>query len=156
MQLTAPESRAPPLPSTYGLTSGSFIVHAAAGDDCVARPTLFTYAEADAHLFLAQFQDLVASPLRMVKSYVLDQDKKGAGRVAHLSVTPPPNHCARPGAQLKTRCAISLRVAMLTESFEMKGTMLHLKYGHTHLPYLVWIVASSFLPWRCVMLGGSS
>jgi hypothetical protein len=103
MQLTPPESRAPPLPSTYGLTSGSFIVHAAAGDDCVARPTLFTYAEADAHLFLAQFQDLVASPLRMVKSYVLDQDKKGAGRVAHLSVTPPPNHCARPGAQLKTR-----------------------------------------------------
>ena len=98
----APALEAPPLPSTYGLTSGCFVVHPPAGDR-MARPTLFIYAEADAHLFFQQFKDLIGAPLKMVQSYVLDVNKKVGGRVAHITVTPPPGRSVRPGGKTKTR-----------------------------------------------------
>eukprot|EP01049_Picozoa_sp_SAG25_P004739 SAG25_NODE_305_length_10124_cov_16.774464_12_plen_508_part_00 len=96
------DATAPALGSTYGLISGRFEVHQTEGRPG-ARPTLFTYAEADAHLFLQQFSDLRGAPLKMVRSYVLDSNKKSEGRVAHLVVRPPPNRCARVDAKIATR-----------------------------------------------------
>ena len=69
----------------------------------MARPTLFIYAEADAHLFFQQFKDLIGAPLKMARSYVLDVDKKVGGRVAHITFTPPPGRSVRPGGKTKTR-----------------------------------------------------
>jgi hypothetical protein len=92
----------PPLPSSYGLTSGTFRVWLDPSNP-VARPSSFVYAERDAHLFQTQFEDVVGAPLKMVKSYVLDTPKKSEGRAAHITIEPPLDRSARIGAPTKTR-----------------------------------------------------
>ena len=77
-----------PLPSSYGLTSGTFQVRLDPRNPA-ARPSSFVYAECDAHLFQTQFEDAVGAPLKMVRSYVLDKLKKSEGRAAHISIEPP-------------------------------------------------------------------
>jgi len=91
-----------PLPSSYGLTSGTFQVRLDPSNPA-ARPSSFVYAECDAHLFQTQFEDAVGAPLKMVRSYVLDKLKKSEGRAAHISIEPPLDRSARIGAAKKTR-----------------------------------------------------
>ena len=99
---TTPQRAADSRGSAYGLTSGRFTVHSSSDGDA-ARPSLLTYHEEDAHLFLEQFADLVGAPLKRVFTYVLDADKKREGRVAHITVTPPPDRFARIDATRQTR-----------------------------------------------------
>ena len=99
---TTPQRAADSHGSAYGLTSGRFTVHSSSDGDA-ARPSLLTYHEEDAHLFLEQFADLVGAPLKRVFTYVLDADKKRECRVAHITVTPPPDRFARIDAAKQTR-----------------------------------------------------
>ena len=68
-----------PLPSSYGLTSGTFQVRLDPSNPA-ARPSSFVYAECDAHLFQTQFEDAVGAPLKMVRSYVLDSNPAAVHR----------------------------------------------------------------------------